>query len=266
MAEVSMQDVSAVIATADKRTAAKAKNLFKNVREISTFSHLKRVFEDARTRQVGEVAEGKYRHYVVLFDLDMPHANTEDALLKLRETISDAVTVVLTSSSEEALRALRAGAEDYVMKPIRVEDLRTRIQRVLEQHSREWQRIDMPKMDAPLPHLVEKLHDSENGQLDAKEISNFFGLSVADLARIIGRGISTVHKTPSSPALQESLHPFEAMASGLLRLAGSERRARMWLHAPNPALDGHAPMEWLRTGKVVDLAAFIQDLLEGRPA
>src|SRR4029077_20448302 len=117
-----------------------------------------------------------------------------------------------------------------------------------------------------LPHLVEKLHDSKSGHLDAKEASDFFGLKVAEFARIIGRRVSTVHKTSTAPGLQEALRPFEAMASGLLRLTGSERRARMWLHAPNPALDGHAPFEWLQMGKAADLANFIQDLLEGRPA
>lgn len=40
----------------------------------------------------------------------------------------------------------------------------------------------------------------------------------------------------------------------------------MWMQAANPALDGHAPIELLPMGKTHDLAEFVQDLLEGRPA
>jgi CheY-like chemotaxis protein len=264
MPETPMHDVSALIATEDKRTLARAKHLFKHVREISTAHHLNKVFEEAHVRQAGKVAERKQFDLMVI-DVDMPSMSGLDVISKLRESSSGVVMLVLASDGEEALRAVRSGAEDYIMKPIRQEDLETRIQ-VLLKRLVDRRKDVMPKMDAPLPHLVEKLHDRRTGHLDAKEISDFFGLSVAEFARVIGRGVSTVHKTSTAPALQEALRPFEAMASGLIRLTGSERRARMWLHAPNPALAGHAPFEWLQSGKVADLANFIQDLLEGRPA
>ena len=87
------------------------------------------------------------------------------------------------------------------------------------------------------------------------------------MARFLGRGVSTVlDKTPSSSGLQAGLRPFETIASGILRLTGSERRARMWLHSANPALQTHAPIELIRRGRVAELGSFVQDLLEGRPA
>jgi CheY-like chemotaxis protein len=264
MAETLMRNVSALIATEDKQTLARAKHLFKHVREISTTRHLNKVLEEAHVRRAGKVAERRQFDLMVI-DVDMPSMSGAAAIAQLRERISGVVMLVLASDGQEALRAVRSGAEDYLMKPIRQEDLETRIQVLLERLLDRRKGV-MPKMEAPLPHLVEKLHDRGTGHLDAKEIADFFGLSVAEFARVIGRGVSTVHKTSTAPALQEALRPFEAMASGLLRLTGSERRVRMWLHAPNPALDGHAPSEWLQMGKVADLANFIQDLLEGRPA
>jgi DNA-binding response OmpR family regulator len=239
-----------VIATSD-RTVKRTKSLFRNVYNVSTASGLFHLHKDIRPQ-------------LILLDMDMPNVSAEDALEKLRAARPEVVTLIVASSGEKALRAMRAGAEDYVLKPIRLGDLRTRIQVLLKQHERQQGAIT--PLDAPISHLVEKLHDPKNGQLNAKEVSRFFGLSLAKLSRILGRGVSTVHKTPSAPALQEALVPFEAMASGLLRLTGSEQRARMWLHSSNPALEEHAPIEWLRSGKVVDLARFIQDLLEGRPA
>jgi CheY-like chemotaxis protein len=259
MPEARIRDFSAMIATTDKRTATKTKNLFARVCEISTTRHLKRILEE-------EDVERKRQYDVILLDVQMPGVSGEGALMKLREMASPIPIVVLTANGEEALSALQAGARDYLMKPIRTEDLITAVRIAVEQHSRDRQIVDMTKIDAPLPHLVEKFHDPRNGHLSATAISDFFGLSVAEFARVIGRGISTVHKTPIARSLQEALRPFEAMASGLLRLTGSEQRARMWLHAQNPALEGHAPIEWLRLGKVGDLASFIQDMLEGRPA
>lgn len=124
-------DVSAVIATADKRTAAQARNLFRRAREIATASHLKRVFEEIQARHIGPLAEHGSQPDLILLDMDMPNISGVELLEKLGAATSEVLTVIVASSGEEALRALRAGAGDYVLKPFRLDDLRTRIRLLL---------------------------------------------------------------------------------------------------------------------------------------
>ncbi|HEU0049121.1 MAG TPA: response regulator [Nitrososphaera sp.] len=264
MREQAMTGMSAIIATMDEQMVTKAKTLFGKVRQFSTTTQLEQVVKVAKLGQKNFDTEPDARPDIILLDLAIPEfsaPNGREAIEKLRETTAEVRIVALVSTGEEARRAVNAGVQDYVVKPIRLDDLRTRIQMLLEQQHTVTQ-----PMDAPLPHLIERLHDKKTGHLDAKRISEFFDLTLSELARIIRRGISAVHKSPAALSLQEPLRPFEAIASGLMRLTGSEKRARMWLHASNPALEGHAPIEWLRNGRVSALAGFIQDLLEGRPA
>lgn len=240
-----------VIATADKQSVEKAKDLFER-------AHISRTAADLQKEVQGEIAAD-----VLLLDLELPKLDGTE-LVKIIKAMPSSVSIILLSTkvNVELFDAMRAGAEDYLLKPFLKEDLDTRIR--IRREGRH--RASRASMDPPLPYLVEKLHDPKDGHLDAVKVADFLALPVAELARAIGRGVSTVHKTPTAPSLQEPLRVFESLVSGLLRLTGSERRARMWLQASNPALDGHAPIELLRMGKVGDLAAFVQDLLEGRPA
>lgn len=95
----------------------------------------------------------------------------------------------------EAGNALRMGALDYVVKPFSTTDLRTRITaRLPPARPKSAAR----QFDAPLSHLVEKLHDSETGRLDAQRIAHFFGLKVAALARILDKRVGTISKTSNA--------------------------------------------------------------------
>jgi uncharacterized protein (DUF2384 family) len=126
--------------------------------------------------------------------------------------------------------------------------------------------VELGHLDPAMPHLVEKLHDPASGKLHARRVAAFFGMSVSDLARTLEKRLATVSKTPDAPALQDDLRRLAAIASGLLRVTGSHRRARVWLQAPHPALEGHAPIELLHLRKVTELGEFVQDMLEGRPS
>ncbi len=258
-------DLAAVIATSDKHAATQAKKVFPHLKVAAKAHQFRALFEKSRTGKGKPFVDAADGLSVVLLDVDMPDMSAHELIARLRATAPEVSTVIIASDGEDALRAMRAGAEDYVLKPIRAKDLATRI-RLLEERRGRTSKPEFPTADAALPHLVERLHDPDNGLLDARKAAEFFGLTVAEVARLLGRGVSTVHKTPTAPMLQETLRRFETMASGLLRLTGSESRARMWLNSSDPALEGHAPIEWLRMGKLNDLASYIQDRLEGRPA
>lgn len=113
-------------------------------------------------------------------------------------------------------------------------------------------------------HLVPDLRN-RTGRLDARKVAVLFGIPLAEVARIAGRQLSTVHKTPASPSLQQPLSLFERIAAALLPLAGSEEGLRMWLNAPNRDLAGHAPIALLSQGQGEIVAELLEDALVGQP-
>lgn len=74
---------------------------------------------------------------LILAELRADDGGGEDVLARARDLAPDAVVIVLTryATFESALRALRAGAYDYLVKPVDVDVLRLTVERGLE-HSR----------------------------------------------------------------------------------------------------------------------------------
>lgn len=71
---------------------------------------------------------------LVLTDLIMQGISGIDLLEKVRELESDIATILLTghASIETAVQAVRLGANDYLLKPINLEELQIRIKRAFE--------------------------------------------------------------------------------------------------------------------------------------
>lgn len=232
-------DAPVVIATNDKKATTQARKVLRRFQVADRADRFKKLLLKIRVGDAIDMVNGKRFIDIgtslsaVVLDVDMPNVSAKETIAAIRAMAPDASMLILASDDQAALEGMRAGAEDYLLKPIRASELATRI-RALEERKSRSTTADIPAMDAALPHLVERLHNPANGQLDAKKVADFFGLTVAEIARLVGRGVSTVHKTPSAPTLQESLRRFESVASGLLRLTGSDSRARMWLNASNP--------------------------------
>jgi DNA-binding NtrC family response regulator len=70
---------------------------------------------------------------VLLTDLRMPGRSGLDLLREAASKLPDAILIVLTAygSMESAIEALRIGAHDYMLKPLRIEALRLKIDRLL---------------------------------------------------------------------------------------------------------------------------------------
>ncbi len=71
---------------------------------------------------------------VLLTDLRMPGRSGMELLREASSKLPDAILIVLTAygSMESAIEALRIGAHDYMLKPLRLEALRLKIDRLLE--------------------------------------------------------------------------------------------------------------------------------------
>jgi DNA-binding NtrC family response regulator len=77
---------------------------------------------------------------VVLVDLKMPGMNGIDTLKEIKQINSQALPIIMTGypTLETSLEALRAGAYDYVIKPFKLNELKSLIERALKEfHLRE---------------------------------------------------------------------------------------------------------------------------------
>ena len=90
--------------------------------------------EACETAEGAEDALGRFRPDVVLTDVRLPGASGLSLIPKVREMHPESVVIVMTaySSVETAVEAMRAGARDFVMKPVNFDALELIIQREIE--------------------------------------------------------------------------------------------------------------------------------------
>ena len=98
---------------------------------------------------------------VVITDLRMPGADGLMVLRKLSEAAPQTVPLVMTAhgSVESAVEALRAGAADYLLKPLAFDDVLAKVARVLDHRQLAWQAQMLRReveRNFDLDHLVGK--------------------------------------------------------------------------------------------------------------
>ena len=113
----------------------------------------------------------------LLLDLELPDYNGLELLKKLREAGNDAVVVVVTAtaSMELAKQAIRAGAEDYVVKPYNRDRLGVTLRNAIDKRSIDHQRRHL---ETALVHTQTRLVAAE-AKLERKTYAGFIGASAA---------------------------------------------------------------------------------------
>lgn len=116
---------------------------------------------------------------------------------------------------------------------------------------------------APVPNADLR---AASGRLSIKLIARVFGLTVAEVGRLIGRkSKAALSKTPDAASLQDLLRPLADIA--LLRAAGlGDEDFRKWLNTANDDLGKESPLALIRAGHLQDVAGFVYGALTGQPA
>jgi DNA-binding NtrC family response regulator len=85
----------------------------------------------------GLAAARRLRPGLILLDLVLPDADGMDLLEKIREDDPESLVLIMTGhySTESAVKAIQAGADDYLNKPVSPQTLRERVDRWLREQA-----------------------------------------------------------------------------------------------------------------------------------
>lgn len=114
-------------------------------------------------------------------------------------------------------------------------------------------------------HFLQETRSPQNGKLDAERVAQTFGLSMKELARIVGRDQGGLKKHPTSDTLQLALRELDEVGVQLRDVFGSLEVGRMWLRAPNPLLDGQMPLTYLFEHQPVAVQRLLRMAETGMP-
>jgi two-component system response regulator HydG len=100
---------------------------------------------------------------IVVTDLDMPRMDGMQLIAELHERHRDLPVIVVTSATElrSAVAAMRAGAVDYITKPVDFDELVLAIGRAIEQHNIQLENENLRR------HVRESLGEGIQGLLGA---------------------------------------------------------------------------------------------------
>lgn len=125
--------------------------------------------------------------HLVLLDCQLPDARGRDILPQL---VGDCPVIIITAygSVKEAVGAMQAGAAEYLLKPVNLDELQLVIRKVLDAHS-------MKQEFLYLKEQVQKRKSFMVGQSPAlKEVENMIGAVAPSMMTVLIQGESGVGK------------------------------------------------------------------------
>ena len=104
----------------------------------------------------------------------------------------------------------------------------------------------------------------ESGKLSARTIADLFGVTLTEVGDWIGRKKAALSKTPDSDNVQSLLKPLDQIAA-YREVVGDNVSFRKWLRAQHELLEHRSPLDWIRDGRMQEVAEFVEDALTGQP-
>jgi hypothetical protein len=207
---------------------------------------------------------------ILLLHLPLSDSGRRDLVAKLHAFSVPAILILEDRFLDDDV--LNDPLIDFVSSPVRPAELKARIRKLRNLWKTQLthrQVADEAIGGANRVNVspVDGLRNRKTGRLDAVNVADFFGLSINALARLVNRPPASVHKTPDSESLQESLYSFERLVSAATYIMGSDnarRKFKVWLNIKNKEL-GMAPITAVKNGKVEMLADWLEDAMLGLP-
>jgi hypothetical protein len=118
----------------------------------------------------------------------------------------------------------------------------------------------------PAQVTLQDLHDPNTGRLDAARIAEYLKVPLKQLAGGLGKNYSTVHKTPSAPALQPALRSIKRILEILDQVFANRSTALAWLNSPHPDLGQRVPLDVILEGHPDAIEDMLEAALTGTPS
>jgi DNA-binding response OmpR family regulator len=200
---------------------------------------------------------------IALLHFPLPPGSADELISRLRSLSIPVILIIEGNFPDD--EALQDPLVDFVRSPVNAFELRVRVNKL---HSL-WANQAAPKQPATRLKLLSapELRNKKSGRLDASQIALFFGLSLNEFARILGRPATSVHKTPDADSLQESLYPYERVVSAAKHILGdgnATRTFKIWLNTKAQPF-GDTPIAVIKEGKIAMLADWLEDAVLGLP-
>jgi DNA-binding response OmpR family regulator len=163
---------------------------------------------------------------LVLVDNMMPGMGGMGLLQLLKKDYPGTKIIMITAFStvDNAVAAMKSGADDYLSKPFRRDDLLMAIRRLLELAKFEHQQVD-PDLDGALACLSNQIRRqilaalSENGEMRFMDITRTLGISdhtkvgfhlkTLKASNLISQNRGKIYRlTPQGKKIFDSLHQF----------------------------------------------------------
>ena len=133
---------------------------------------------------------------IVILDLNLPDIDGTEVLKEIKNIDSDTNIVILTGcpSLESAVDTLKQGAYDYIQKPFKIDNIRTVIEKIIEEKS-----LIHKEVDDLIEDIGRKIRDLRKHQnISLRQLSRRTGLSNSLLSQVenskISPSISTLDK------------------------------------------------------------------------
>jgi DNA-binding NtrC family response regulator len=100
---------------------------------------------------------------VVLVDLKMPGIDGIETLKQIKKIAPDVLAIIMTGypTIESSIEALRRGAYDYVIKPFKLNDLKSSIEKALQEHKLK---VDISQLKGRIAQLETELEKFSSPQ------------------------------------------------------------------------------------------------------
>lgn len=101
---------------------------------------------------------------LVLVDLKMPGIDGVETLKQMKKIAPDTLAIIMTGypTIESSIEALRQGAYDYVVKPFKLNDLKSSIEKALREHKLKIQISQLKDRIAQLEAELERYSSLQN--------------------------------------------------------------------------------------------------------
>ena len=148
---------------------------------------------------------------LVFLDIAMPKENGFDLLPSIQ--CKNILVIFITAFDQYALRALKASAVDYILKPIDIQELKEAVQKTIER-KQTLQSFPEKQEDALLNSLVENLNT--RNKIDKITLPHTHGFHVIDTSNILyieaDSNYSVFHlKNADKLVISKPLKEFEDM-------------------------------------------------------